>query len=372
MADLILIPVVALLLCKISYNKTGLNRDYLSIETTQAMRGVMILDVVLFHFCLDYLNVNQKLLSVCQGDDAVKIFFFLSGYGLVYSVKHKGNAYLKGFFSHRLVKIAIPLVIAAIPHIFLFKHAGVYYLANTPLTLKTMFELFFHNGYTIVYNAWYVVELIVLYVAFYISFKIAKGDFERGVNITVLLTVLCMIGFYMLYLKQSWLHMWYFSTWAFAFGVIWSAKEEQIFKFIQKHFNLIFCVSILMVSFLAIFRREIMFQFSSDNYIMSKSMILGPFIVFGIIVGSMKFKLGCPVWKFLGKISYELFLIHGIFYNELRSGDIYIKNDLLYIVIGVALSIAAATLLYYIDRFILKGYFKLIGKKTKEESKQNG
>ena len=235
-----------------------------------------------------------------------------------------------------------------------------------------MFELFFHNGYTIVYNAWYVVELIVLYVAFYISFKIAKGDFERGVNITVLLTVLCMIGFYMLYLKQSWLHMWYFSTWAFAFGVIWSAKEEQIFKFIQKHFNLIFCVSILMVSFLAIFRREIMFQFSSDNYIMSKSMILGPFIVFGVIVGSMKFKLGCPVWKFLGKISYELFLIHGIFYNELRGGDIYIKNDLLYIVIGVALSIAAATLLYYIDKFILKGYFKLIGKKTKEESKQNG
>ena len=111
MADLILIPVVVLLLCKISYNKTGLNRDYLSIETTQAMRGVMILDVVLFHFCLDYLNVNQKLLSVCQGDDAVKIFFFLSGYGLIYSVKHKGDAYLKGFFSHRLVKIAIPAAV---------------------------------------------------------------------------------------------------------------------------------------------------------------------------------------------------------------------------------------------------------------------
>lgn len=362
MADLILIPVVVLLLYKIQYNKNGFNSDYLSVDTTQTMRGIFMLDVVLFHFCLEYLDVEQKALSVCYGDDAVKIFFFLSGYGLVCSYKKKGDAYLKGFFSHRIAKIAIPFIVAVIPYVIMFSNTN-YYLPDTSLTLKNMFLLFFKYGYTVVYNAWYVVELIILYVLFYISFKISKGNFEKGVNIAVVGTMICMCAFYIIYLNTEWLHIWYYSTYAFAMGIIWSAKEEKIIDFIHKHFNPILWVTCITVVLIVIFRREIIHQFSNDNYIMSRNIILGPFIIFGVIIGSMKIKVNCPIWKFFGKISYEAYLIHGIFYSSLRK---YIENDLLFITVGVIASILAATILWYIDRFVLKYYFRLIdGKKRR-------
>ncbi len=363
MTDLVLIPVILLLLYKISFNKDGLYSDYLSVERTNILRGIMALDVVLFHFSLEYLNVNIKLLSVCQGDDAVKVFFFLSGYGLMYQYMNKGKSYLDGFFTKRFAKILVPFIVAAIPYVIFYKASGGYYGAGE-ITVAKVFTEFFKNGYTIVYNAWYVVELMVLYIVFFVCCKLAKGDKQKTVNSCVTVVMLLMCGFWALYNYGSWMYIWFFSIYAFAFGILWAYKEKAIVKLLSKKFDYIYMLVIPVVIFIILIRRNYLIGFGTEPYIMSKNLLLGPFIVIGVIVGGMKIKVNCKVWKYLGNISYELFLIHGLFYTLLRSSLVYVENDLLYVLGVLGLSIISATVLHYVSKYILKAYFACLNKLT--------
>ena len=94
MADLILIPVVLLFLYKIEYKKDGIYEDYLDVERCNILRGGMAVVVVLFHVGL---YVNENILKICQGPDAVKIFFFLSGFGLILSLHNSFNSFVFDF-----------------------------------------------------------------------------------------------------------------------------------------------------------------------------------------------------------------------------------------------------------------------------------
>lgn len=200
-----------------------------------------MLDVVLFHFCLDYLNVSHKFLSICQGDDAVKIFFFLSGYGLVTSLKQKGSGYLKGFFSRRLAKIVIPAIPIAVINIAYYIISDSFYTLGS-FSLKNCFVAFFEQGNPLIYNSWYVVELIVLYAVFYISFKAANCDLQKGLNCAMLVITLAMFIFYIIYLNTEWLYVWFYSTYAFAMGMIWAGKKERIDGIMSRHFNLVYLI----------------------------------------------------------------------------------------------------------------------------------
>ncbi|MGN1421155.1 MAG: acyltransferase family protein [Eubacterium sp.] len=361
MADLILIPVIILLVYKISFNRDGLNSDYLSLERTNILRGIMALDVVLFHFSLDSLNVNIKFLSVCQGDDAVKVFLFLSGYGLMYQYMHKGKSYLDSFFTKRFAKIIIPFIVTAIPYIIFYKASGGYYGAGE-FNVSTLFSEFFKNGYTVVYNAWYVVELMVLYIVFFVCCKLSKGNNQKMVNCCVTAVMLLMCGFWALYNYGNWMYIWFYSIYAFAMGILWAYKEKAIVKLLDKRFDYIYMLVIPLVIFIILLRRNYLIGFGVEPYIMSKNLLLGPFIVIGVIVGGMKIKVNCKVWKYLGNISYELFLIHGLFYTLLRSSLVYITNDFLYILAVLGASISSAVAIHYISKYILKAYFTLVDK----------
>lgn len=139
----------------------------------------MAIDIVVFHTTL---GIQGKYLFLTEGAIPVRIFFFLSGYGLVYSLINKRN-YLKGFMTKRLPKDVIPFIYAAIFSVLFFKICEVDYYGFGDVNITNVFKAFISNGYTIVYNSWYVVVTIALYIVFYIAFKIAKDDIPKGISL---------------------------------------------------------------------------------------------------------------------------------------------------------------------------------------------
>ena len=66
-----------------------------------------------------------------------------------------------------------------------------------------------------------------------------------------------------------------------------------------------------------------------------------------IMLFSMKIKCSNPVLSFLGKISLELYLIHGLFIQLFKGQLCMIQNDFLFIAAVLICSVVSAAILYY-------------------------
>ena len=100
------------------------------------------------------------------------------------------------------------------------------------------------------------------------------------------------------------------------------------------------------------------------------------FCLFILMLG-LKIKIGNPVLKFLGKMTLELYLVHGIFVhlfsfglitNDMRYKPLkYIKSVPLYILVVLIVSIPVSFVICLLDHKISM----LLLKKKKESAKLN-
>ena len=75
---------------------------------------------------------------------------------------------------------------------------------------------------------------------------------------------------------------------------------------------------------------------------------------------NMKIRIGNKVLQFMGALSLEFYLIHGLFvelfgydFLELRPSIYYIRNVALYLVVVIVLSVPAAVLLQKLHGLVL-------------------
>ena len=97
---LVILPVLVLALYGVKFTGKGIRPDYISRESTQAVKGIFVLLVFLRHYkscvsltgALDrpFLKLNNWL-----GQLIVVLFFFYSGYGVYTSYRKKGVDYTK-------------------------------------------------------------------------------------------------------------------------------------------------------------------------------------------------------------------------------------------------------------------------------------
>lgn len=109
----ILLCVRALMAC--NSRRTG----KFSPSATLPLRGIMAIGIVLHHVALrvDAATPDSPwwLSQFCSwGAPIVSVFFFMSGYGLLVSLKSKGTLYLDGFLKKRLSKVVLPLVLCSV------------------------------------------------------------------------------------------------------------------------------------------------------------------------------------------------------------------------------------------------------------------
>jgi len=261
----------------------------------------------------------------------VALFFFISGYGLMSSYSIKGREYLKGFFSKRIWKIVFPLVF--ITAVFLL----LYYIDSGLFNSDLLNDLL--KGITPLPYSWFAYIIIIFYIFFYFVF-LAKWSLQIKSIVMMILAFIFSIGLYHFGFDRAW----WVSNLAFPFGMVYRLNEEKIIQISRtKIGNIVFVPSALLLAGLFAFLKiEILYVFS---YV---------FIVLAVIV--LLSYSGLPdgrLFNFLGKVSYETYLIHGAVYYLLRGNHIFIENSYIYLMCTILLTLLLA---YIFNKFFSKVY----------------
>ena len=303
--DLLFIVMIAIVLLKSSYPK--LNKEYLSTDNTNIMKGISVLLVILCH--IGMFSVNKGIIEnlfATTGLLAVAIFIFVSGYGLMTQYLKKDN-YLKGFFKKfvniYIVFIICNIVTTIINNAFLNTNYGIGDIIVSSLQFN------FANGREL----WFVACIIFMYISFYFSFKISK---RKGILVLIcsmfIYIILCrLIG------KGTW---WYNTVFCFPLGAIFAIYKEKIFLFYKKFYWFKFVV--LLFIFL-IFMYLYIRGYHYLQFIIP--------IIFVLLTAMMlvKVKLKSKFLLFINKISLEMYLIHLIilqvaFYETIARSSVYL------------------------------------------------
>ena len=289
-----------------------------TVDNSIALRGICSIEIMMGHLGIAtdsiVLYPNRK-----GGILFVGVFFALSGYGLMYSISNK-NGYMTDFLFKRIRKLLIPAYIVFLINRFSdgFINKDISNLIKI-INIKTFFLM----------TNWYVWELLVLYIVFYISVKVDKS-LRKVPLIIICFSIIFVCIAYALKLDNPW----YCSTFCFALGIFYFLYREQfkeIFVLGNPVIKFVYCCLIMTVSISMFFFYE-----GIIGLLISRN-IASVFFVIALIICLHRFSIGNKVSKWLGKYSYEIFLLHPLFIKLLRP---WIENDIMY-----SLTVIGATVL---------------------------
>lgn len=355
-------------------NRGGWREESLSLHSSKGLLGFCAVGIMLHHMSQTIYFANEDpgilLFMVDIGVCFVGMFFFFSGYGLYSSLRDKPD-YLKGFMRGRLPAILVP-----------------FYMCNFVFILGSyLFGYQFKKGELLPYltgavlmnsQMWYIVEIFILYLLFYIVFRLVRNR-NAACALYVLMTVI-LIGFSLRLghdkttpTQGLWFHgeWWYNTTLLLPAGILFAKWERPILSFVRKFYAIVLIVSALLTAFLY---KETLFMlrnkgywFEWDGYAGYKEKVQtlavqAPFVlltVFTVIVILQKIEFGNKILDFLGSIALELYLIHNLFLLYMPA-----SNRIWYIFGCYGASIALAAVLHLADRRLI-GLIRQIGRKQK-------
>ncbi len=320
------------------------NEEYLSLETSKKYRGFFALIIILHHLSQKTTTGVIFPLFLKAGSLAVAFFFFLSGYGLQKSYILKSTKYRKTFFANRIPGIVIPYLIFVI--IYLLADS----IAGTGYSTADVFNSFI-NGRPIVIYSWYIIVILLFYL-FYWLFMVLCHNHKW--------IILCGSIWYIAWILLCWkinYSAWWFNTaHLLILGLIWATYETKINIIVKKHYKLIALFVWICFIALFIFQDKIIPLFPHQftlSFVFQFFLTL--LFVCGVILLSMKIRIGNRMFDHLGNISLELYLVHGLFIQYLK-----IQNEFVRCLAVIVLSVVTAFILHIAISCILKKYRNLI------------
>ena len=319
--------------------------------------------------------VGTHISSLCQPDEALLwlrvcnlltplalvFFFFLSGYGLMTQLRLRtlrtpttSPATLwAGWLPRRLWGLTKPfLFFYAVALFSLFAGFGFDHIPQALAQLKVNFIIWKVGIPGPLFVAWYLLELMVLYVFFYFSFRYVRR-WGRAVLVLVGLTLLLMLVAWQVGFGYYWLRY----PLCFSVGVVYAIYERCIYKRV-KACRLICLAFTLLLGGVYIWSVQ---TFPNQPLVLLITSHLAYFAL-PVMLTALSKVLGAtdlfmrrahgPVGSalmWLGGISLETYLLHMSFVNFFRSPVIYIQSPLLYLVVVYTATIFGA---YLIARYL--------------------
>lgn len=345
MNDLLVLGLAIIILYGIQIIKpfSTLNKDYLSLESCNSFRGIFALVVVFHHLAQRTSGGLLFQLFRLVGYLAVAVFFFCSGYGLM--KKHMSSPqYYKKFLLNRIPSILFPYLVITVIYWLLYAGAGNVYSAKQ-IMIST-----FLKGSPIVSFSWYIIAILLFYIAFWLLMVLFKKHYGLMVVSACFLNLLyilfcCRLGYG---------SYWYNAAFAFCVGMFWAHKESDILKLLEKHFP-IFAISVILFWIVCFFGKFVV-EISAIHFAFQ----IASACLFSIIIVlfSMKFRVRSKIAHFLGTISLELYLVQGLPIMMFRNKVVYIQNELLWCSIVLLSSIALAMVFHALFNKMLTYYRK--------------
>lgn len=350
----------------------------LSLSSSKAIQGFACVGII-FHHISQNLKADASLFQFMSelGVLFVGIFFFFSGYGLYTSLLTKKD-YLKGFLRKRLVTILIPFYMCIAVFTVASCICGKKY--SVPELLATL------SGWSMINShMWYIIEITILYLAFFIFYKLIKNRTVATIFMT--LFVLAMMGgsLYLCHGKDMGCAYWFMGEWwynaslLFIVGILVSKHQEAFRKVARKGYLVLLPLFGILTFVFGKITSSFLAKYSywsetpgEDPRYLDKLRCLSvqvPFILFFVLfvlLVMMKIRFENPALKFLGSISLELYLIHNLFLTGLNDGTIFkVTSPSMFFLLTLLMSIAAATIISGADKYLI-GYLTEKKKAQKE------
>ena len=338
----------------------------LSLDRSKAIQGFAAVAIIVHHLAQELAQEAGAIGFFTElGVLFVGIFFFFSGYGLYTSLKTKEN-YLKGFLKKRLVTILVPFYMC----ILVFTAAAcICGTRFTPLQLLGVL-----SGWSLInQHMWYIVEIAILYFAFYIIYRLIKNRTAATVVMGIFVIAM-MAGSLMLahgkdmsasgWFQGEW---WYNSSFLFVIGIIVSKHSDGLRRIARKAYVILL---LGLAALLVLLGPQTVYMLRRYSYwseipgetraILDKLRCLSVqlpwiicFVLFLLLI-MMRVRFGNPVLKFLGSISLELYLIHNLFLKGLHDGTIFnVRAPGMYCILTILMAIGLATVLSGVDKYLI-------------------
>ena len=286
-----------------------------------ALRGVFALVVMLFHLAMWSSPRLGNLFPrfIFWGSPSVAVFLGLSGYGLAVQSRMLPN-YLNEFWHRRLAVLLPPYVFISVLYIWQL------YQFELPIGERLQLQLGF------IAHGWYVAVLLGFYAMFYIGLR-GNNPFPERIAQVCLLS----IGYtFLLTLYSSVTCYLWCSNGAFFVGLILGAFPDTMGRVMKNAWWPIVILGIVVAFANCLWGVH-------ERSIYDTTMFLGNALLFtGVVAISWKVQLGNFVLKWLGAISYELYLVHGWVMRELLQWWPERGGGYVYAVVIVSLAMASA------------------------------
>lgn len=315
-----------------SMNKQGNNKPVFNLglisEYRDELFGIAIIAIVIFHYCADFNGaidvIKEKiytepfLLKTCILKDyfkwissvGVEIFVFLSGMGLYFSFKKNNN--LAQFYKKRYLRILPAYIIVASVFWaikdFKFKGLGIrgYFHDIT-------FYSFFTDG---VHTIWFILLMLVLYAVFPVIFKLLD---KNNRNIWFVLMLILTYGFPIIlcYVDNTCYNNISIAITRIPLFVIGCYFGKHIKQGYEIAYSKVFTF-VIVALFLKYCRVYLDLNSYTDRYfdgIYSLGLII---IITCVVMFFGKSAKINSVWRFFGKYSLEIYIIHVTMRNLMK------------------------------------------------------
>lgn len=210
------LALMLLVLYQCKFVHKGEISNYLSIENTTSIRGGLSVLIVLHHLSGYYTTTTFLTLFKHIGFFVVGLFFFLSGYGLMFGLRNK-QGYLHGFLKRRVFKLLIPYWLANVIYVLVRVLLGEAFNFQQFVLSMVGGGLFTESG-LINGPGWYIFIQIILYILFFVSYRKKHNHMLFGSLYLLLVCVLVTYGE----------ELYWRSLLAFPLGLFWATYKEQI------------------------------------------------------------------------------------------------------------------------------------------------
>lgn len=203
-------------------------QDYISMESTNAIKGIFAVIILFSHMCgyivLGNSFLDTSFLSILRhlGQLMVAPYLFFSGYGILESVKRKPN-YTSTFPRKRILKTLIHFDIAVISYLLLNFLIGPRYPLSSYLLCWIGWESIGNSN-------WFVFVILMLYILSFLSLtlseKVCGKNESKLVVIAITVTAMSILLWYVLRFsgKGSW---WYDTILSFPLGMWFSIYKPR-------------------------------------------------------------------------------------------------------------------------------------------------
>lgn len=285
----------------------GEERDYMSINMTNSIKGFFLCMVFFSHiqgytsFSEPYLDSSYQMIRKITGQCIVTMFLFYSGYGIMESIKRKGHDYVKRIPLQRFLKVLLQFDCAIILFWIYRYITGVHYDVRKML-------LTFVGWDGIGNSNWYIFCVLWVYIFTFIAFMVFRDNHKKAVIGLFILSLLymaivCKLG------KEYW---WYDTILCYTWGMIFSLYRSKIESWINENFKTwLFFVAVFSIGYMTTY------HYKNTGPVVYQLWVFC--FVAAIVTFTMRFVIDSAPLQWLGRNLFELYILQRLAMMVLKS-----------------------------------------------------